>query len=197
MNENHKEIRVELRAKNNRLWKAIHKKHESIASFCREYNLSFQHVGLLINLKISPFSIRNKTLGLTTIAMRLSIICEKSPETLFPKDLYNKYRITSKVLEVSIKEARFLVSDNISHDPSLLMDRINTSEIVQKALETITEREKDIIKRRFSIETKEPNQTLESIAKVYNLSRDRIRQIEAKAIRKLRNSNISNKLRTL
>jgi RNA polymerase sigma factor (sigma-70 family) len=49
------------------------------------------------------------------------------------------------------------------------------------ALSTLTEREAQIIRYRF-----EEDMTLEAVGRIYNLTRDRIRQIEAKALRKLR-----------
>lgn len=57
------------------------------------------------------------------------------------------------------------------------------------------ERTKDIIHKRYGLDDGHP-QTLEQIGKTYKISRDRVRQIEAKAIRKLRgNSNIRKYLR--
>ena len=57
------------------------------------------------------------------------------------------------------------------------------------------ERTKDIIHKRYGLDDGHP-QTLEQIGKTYKISRDRVRQIEAKAIRKLSgNSNIRKYLR--
>lgn len=56
---------------------------------------------------------------------------------------------------------------------------------LQKALNTLTDREKDIIEARFGLITGVP-QRLEDVGRERGVTRERIRQIEAKAIRKLR-----------
>lgn len=68
-------------------------------------------------------------------------------------------------------------------EQTILNDR---SEIITKVMKsTLSQREYDIIRCRFGFE---PNseRTLNDIGRKYNLSRERIRQIEAKALRKLR-----------
>ncbi len=58
--------------------------------------------------------------------------------------------------------------------------------IVQSVLSTLSNREAEILRMRFGIDRPAP-MTLEEIGKHYDLSRERIRQIENKALRKLRN----------
>lgn len=65
---------------------------------------------------------------------------------------------------------------------------------VTKILSTLTEREAKIIKLRFGIETGYPR-TLEEVGKIFRVTRERVRQIEAKAIRKLRHPSRSKMLR--
>lgn len=60
------------------------------------------------------------------------------------------------------------------------------SQIVRDVLETLPTREAEIIKMRFGIDN-EKAMTLEEVGKVYGITKERIRQIENKAIRKLRN----------
>jgi RNA polymerase primary sigma factor len=65
---------------------------------------------------------------------------------------------------------------------------------VERALGTLTEREAQIIRLRFGIGTGYPR-TLEELGKIFNVTRERVRQIEAKAIRKLRHPSRSRSLR--
>jgi len=65
---------------------------------------------------------------------------------------------------------------------------------VERALSTLTEREAQIIRLRFGIGTGYPR-TLEELGKIFNVTRERVRQIEAKAIRKLRHPSRSRSLR--
>ena len=65
---------------------------------------------------------------------------------------------------------------------------------VERALSTLTERERDIIKLFFGINTQE--MTLEEIGEKFGLTRERVRQIKEKAIRRLRHSSRSKLLKT-
>ncbi len=63
-----------------------------------------------------------------------------------------------------------------------------------EVLETLTERERKVLKLRFGLEDGHPR-TLEEVGKEFNVTRERIRQIEAKALRKLRHPSRSKKLK--
>jgi RNA polymerase primary sigma factor len=68
-------------------------------------------------------------------------------------------------------------------------------EITKEVLSTLTPRQEQIVRLRFGIEEKSDH-TLEEIGEEYKLTRERIRQIEAKALRTLRHPSRSKKLRT-
>ena len=67
-------------------------------------------------------------------------------------------------------------------------------EETKKLLSTLTPRQEKIVRMRFGIEEK-ADHTLEEVGKNYNLTRERIRQIEEKALRKLRHPSRSKGLR--
>lgn len=71
---------------------------------------------------------------------------------------------------------------------TLLKEQLNT------VLETLTEREKKVLTLRFGIEDGRAR-TLEEVGKEFDVTRERIRQIEAKALRKLRHPSRSKKLK--
>lgn len=60
-------------------------------------------------------------------------------------------------------------------------------------IETLTPREQKVIRMRYGLDNSHPR-TLEEVGKEFNVTRERIRQIEAKALRKLRHPNCSKKL---
>ena len=60
-------------------------------------------------------------------------------------------------------------------------------------IETLTPREQKVIRMRYGLDNSHPR-TLEEVGKEFNVTRERIRQIEAKALRKLRHPNRSKKL---
>lgn len=68
-------------------------------------------------------------------------------------------------------------------------------EQMKDVLDTLTEREKKILKLRFGIGDGYPR-TLEEVGTIFHVTRERIRQIEAKALRKLRHPTRSRKLKT-
>ncbi|HQC54232.1 MAG TPA: RNA polymerase sigma factor RpoD [Clostridia bacterium] len=71
---------------------------------------------------------------------------------------------------------------------NMLKDELN------KVLETLSPREAMVLILRFGLRDKNPR-TLEEVGKVFNVTRERIRQIEAKALRRLKNPTRSKKLR--
>lgn len=88
--------------------------------------------------------------------------------------------------------------DVLSNPDSPMADRTLVTESLQKeierALDTLTMREKEIIKMFFGLG--EPEKTLEEIGDRFNLTRERVRQIKEKAIRRLRVQSKSKLLKT-
>lgn len=67
-------------------------------------------------------------------------------------------------------------------------------EQLMESLETLTEREQQVLRLRFGLDDGRPR-TLEEVGRVFHVTRERIRQIEAKALRKLRHPSRSKKLK--
>jgi len=84
--------------------------------------------------------------------------------------------------------------DNLSNqDPSSFLEEEELIKAVRTAIEHLPAREQKILELRFGLKGDEPL-TLEETAKKFNLSRDRIRQIESVALSRLRNAKIRRKL---
>lgn len=101
----------------------------------------------------------------------------------------NRKEISS--LDVSIgedEEATIgeLVADTTNLTPEESMDLQVQEEMLNGILSTLEDRESEVIKHRYGIGGNEPK-TLEEVGHLFNLTKERIRQIEAKALRKLRN----------
>ncbi len=66
---------------------------------------------------------------------------------------------------------------------------------IEGVLEQLNEREKAVIKMRFGIMDDESDRTLEEIGKELNVTRERVRQIESSAIKKLKHPKVGRKLK--
>ena len=86
------------------------------------------------------------------------------------------------------------VEDTDSPAPSESASYALLREQITNILNTLTPREAEVIRLRFGLEDGRPR-TLEEVGKQFNITRERIRQIEAKALRKLRHPSRSKPLR--
>jgi RNA polymerase primary sigma factor len=88
----------------------------------------------------------------------------------------------------------FIEDDSQKGPESEVMD-LSLTEEIEKALETLTEREADVIRQRFGLSGKKPL-SLQEIGDRYSLSKERIRQIEKKALKKLQDPDRSDRLKS-
>ncbi|MGM9889917.1 MAG: RNA polymerase sigma factor RpoD [Floccifex porci] len=85
------------------------------------------------------------------------------------------------------------VEDKNAISPEQYAYREQLKESLREVLSTLTEREENVIRMRFGLDNGQP-MTLEEVGQKFGVTRERIRQIEAKAIRKLKHPTRLNKL---
>ena len=85
------------------------------------------------------------------------------------------------------------IEDRGATNPSHAVISMNLSEQTRKVLATLTPREEKVLRMRFGIGEKSDH-TLEEVGQDFEVTRERIRQIEAKALRKLRHPSRAKKL---
>ncbi len=86
------------------------------------------------------------------------------------------------------------IEDRMAVSPSDAVISVNLKEYTGQVLRTLTPREERVIKMRFGLEDGSEH-TLEEVGQSFQVTRERIRQIEAKALRKLRHPSRSRKLK--
>jgi RNA polymerase sigma factor (RpoD-like family) len=88
-----------------------------------------------------------------------------------------------------------LLEDEDNQSPEAKMnENMMRQEIWEVLGDVLTPREKDVISLRYGLTTSEPC-TLEEVGNIFNLSRERVRQIQSKAMRKLRRPHIAKRLK--
>jgi len=86
------------------------------------------------------------------------------------------------------------IEDKKIVNPSEAIVNLNLAEQTRRVLSTLTSREEKVLRMRFGI-GEESDHTLEEVGQDFNVTRERIRQIEAKALRKLRHPSRAGKLK--
>ena len=133
---------------------------------------------------------------------------EPDPATLAIKMEMPEEKIR-KILKISkepISMETPIGDDDDSHLGDFIEDTATTApvdaalysglrEVTKEILDTLTPREAKVLRMRFGIEMN-TDHTLEEVGKQFDVTRERIRQIEAKALRKLRHPSRSDKLRS-
>ncbi|MCY1536092.1 RNA polymerase sigma factor RpoD [compost metagenome] len=133
---------------------------------------------------------------------------EPDPATLAQKmDMpEDKIRKILKIAKEPISMETPIGDDDDSHLGDFIEDQANTApieaamqaglrEVVKEILDSLTPREAKVLRMRFGIEMS-TDHTLEEVGKQFDVTRERIRQIESKAVRKLKHPSRSDKLRS-
>ncbi len=87
------------------------------------------------------------------------------------------------------------IEDNATLAPAEAALYGSMRDVVKEVLDSLTPREAKVLRMRFGVEMN-TDQTLEEVGKQFDVTRERIRQIEAKALRKLRHPSRADKLRS-
>jgi RNA polymerase primary sigma factor len=93
-------------------------------------------------------------------------------------------------------ELEDFIGDKTSPSPYSDAERIEASEQLQRVLRTLSPKEEKVIKMRFGIGA-DKDHTLEEVGRYLSITRERVRQIEAKALRKLKHPSRLRALKTL
>ncbi len=126
------------------------------------------------------------------IAEKLNITEEKVAE--IQKIALDPISLENPVGEEEDSKIGDFIEDETSLSPAEAANRAMLKEQLLAVIDTLTPREQKVIRLRYGLDDAHPR-TLEEVGREFNVTRERIRQIEAKALRKLRHPNRSKKLK--
>lgn len=182
-----KDLRVEVRTRNNVLWHVIFDQYRSVAAFCRAHELHQQIVGDYLNLTNSPYGKD----GLRPTAQQLCSIAGLDSDALFPVTLYEGVVPNRYVAEVESRRFLPLAAAGRLALPANQDTIVNDGELARTmsaTLETLTPREGKMLRLRYGLNG-EDEHTLEELGAQFSVGKERVRQIILMAMRKLRRPN--------
>lgn len=180
---------------------AIEKKFGKISELCKQPEIvalnlrsAYRMTDNLIHLSKSPIGADGR---FTKLAMAISEALDIRPEELFPLDQYQSVlpRGIKPVAfcALSDRKERHLPDKSCQSDPEEMTQQEILRARINKILKSLPYREREIIKLRFGIGSGY-EYTLEEVGHIFKVTRERIRQIEAKAVRKLQQPSRSQEL---
>lgn len=183
------EVRIKARAQNNLLLTMIEKEYHSIKEFCIKNNLPYSSVYSVVNLAIDY---KNSTGGYRKVCIDIATAFKVLPDMIFPDsfDLIEKNRIEKTVCisDLSLEESNAILLPS-PEDVAIRNEKIKT---IRDVLTMLEARDQEVIRLRYGIDC-EPH-TLKEIGELMNISFNRVRQIEHRALGRMRNPKIRKKL---
>ena len=191
-----KDFRVLVRVKNNLLLEKIEEAgYDSISEFSRACGVAQTTVGHFVNMQKSPINSHNGEYS--QAFMKIVDFLKCMPEDVFPEKLMDK-KIKGYKKEFKI-DADDLVSSlrslTIEPEKKMIMDQAEQN-FKTLLKEKISSREYEILKMRFGLDGSE-KYTLEEVGEKFNLSGERVRSIEAGAMRKFKSPSTFRQTRSI
>jgi len=185
------EYRIDVKVRNNTLlYKLERAGYKSIGEFCRIHNVMkySSALGKIAAMKRSPL----KSTGEFYSCIKL--VAEKigcDPLDLFSDtQLHTILKTNKRSIAVNEAEMKFMI-ESCDAKQKLLYEIVHDderSQVIDVQLATLSSREQKVINLRFGLNG-EDEHTLEETGIVFDITRERVRQIEAKALRKLRHKS--------
>lgn len=192
--QNTPEYRVDFQVRNNLILQRMEERGiASVAELCRKIGASQSEMGEILGFKKSPLcKVSPKDSEPTewrTIVIKMADFFKCDPGDLFPEQMRlledNKRSVAVYADQMyalaQMNEQEGMINLLTASDPEEECVRLQLEKVTKDLLNTLTDRERRVLELRFRQE-----KSLEEIARMYDASSERIRQIEAKALRKLR-----------
>lgn len=193
-------IAYQIRAKNGALWEAAERVGGARA-LGKYLGLRYEYIIGLLNMRLYPgFRRESTSIDWSTVESRLVRLTGLTLEDVFPPELatsefMKEPRVRTVIADIQPEQL------SKAHErlalPPIQEERSAAQELEGRAtavVDTLTSREAEIIKRRFGMAPYGYEHTLDEITAQQKVGKERIRQIQARALRKLRHPTRSRQL---
>lgn len=190
------DYRVDIKVRNQNLLKIIEKNgYKTIGEFCRLNNIMrhVSRIGDLVNFKASPLNAEGE---FWPFIYEISDLLMCSPEDFF-SDVQLTMELENNKRTILMREAEVkMLASTYNTMPLLeeIIDEDRVKRLINEKLDMLTPGEQKVLSLRFGLKDCAEH-TLEETARACDVTRERIRQIEAKALRKLRHPSRTEDLR--
>ncbi|MHC4158881.1 MAG: sigma-70 family RNA polymerase sigma factor [Planctomycetota bacterium] len=172
---------VTVTVKNNYLLTAMREAgYETSAALSRATGVHQITISKFLNLKLTPYSSKGVRKGIAKISEHL----KKLPEDLFPpKHIEDPLKTNKQTITLYQDQIKSIAG---SQDYPQMIEFKESADSIKQTIAKLRQREQLVINKRFGLNG-ERECTLEEMAKELNVTRERIRQIEKRALLRLRN----------
>lgn len=192
------EYRVKITVRNNLLMTAIEEAgYKSQTEFANAIGSTPSKVNALVAMREPPLNMSGEFSEIAKLVMEALGAC--------PTDLWTEQQLTLQLrknstnMNMGANTLRLMMAD--PNDPALLENDVDDmglfreelKDVMTDMLDSLTPREAKVLRLRFGVGCEE--HTLEEVGKLYGLTRERIRGIEAKALRKMRHPSRSDHIK--
>lgn len=189
------EYRIDLKVRNNLILNKIESLgFSSPYDFCSSCKLSYVSFLRFVNMKVSIFDTSG---NLKPFIRKLCDQLDCLPEEIFSANQMEvSLESNKRTLKVREAEMKFLLFNE--DNQKLLEDKFSLdqrNESIDSVISCLTPREQKVINMRYGLGEYVEDHTLEQVGQEFGVNKERIRQIEQKALRKLRHPSKSDQLR--
>jgi RNA polymerase sigma factor (sigma-70 family) len=183
---------LQFKVKNGPLLRAIRMRTSlPLYKFCELHGVAYHSLCGYLSLRHVPLTKKGKW---KDSALKIAHALRLPPDSLFPEQhLSQALKRSSGELTVSAEEIRERLAPAASDPETLLIEGEKNQKLHDLLLETLSPRELDVVTKRWGLEDGQEH-TLEEVAQEQHVGRERIRQIERKALEKLRRKQNQDKI---
>jgi len=196
------EYRIKVTVRNNLILSAIENAgHKSVSAYCRHVGIGITAMTELIGMRKPPINANGEFNPIAKLLMEE--LCALPTDLWTSEQLILKLARNSAQRSVSSEGMRAALGMHAEEmlelmkpaDPDEAVLKHEMVSLVEEQLESLSPRESKVLRMRYGIGCEE--HTFEEIGDAFDLTRERIRQIEAKALRKMKKPERASQLRQL